>query len=53
MKPYYQDATTTPYLGAALEIMPALQLEGRAFAFTDPPYNVGHDLRPERERSRG
>ena len=41
MKPYYQDATTTLYLGDALEIMPALRLEGKASAFTDPPYNAG------------
>ena len=41
MTPCDQDATTTLHLGAAQEIPPGLQQEGKAFVFTDPSYKVG------------
>jgi hypothetical protein len=44
MTPYYEDAHAVLYLGDALEVLGALApVDGSAFAFTDPPYNVGMD----------
>ena len=40
MKPYYQRAGISLYLGDCLEVLPQLDLPA-AFCVTDPPYNAG------------
>lgn len=43
MQPYYQDTTSTLYLGDCRELVPALQLPRIGLLLSDPPYGVGWD----------